>query len=242
MKRLTREEVIKRAIEIHGNKYDYSLVNYISNKINIIIICPYHGKFTQTPDRHMRGNGCIKCGNNKKRDKFKKKLETFIIQSNKIHNKYDYSLSVYKNAHQKIKIICPKHGYFLQTPNHHLSGSGCPACANFVSYQSQKWLDLQNIEKDFREYKIFCKNRCYVVDGYNPITNTVYEFNGDFWHGNPTLYKPEDINPVNKLTFGDLYKQTIEKENNLKSIGYKVISIWESDFKEFFNKSINKIL
>jgi G:T-mismatch repair DNA endonuclease (very short patch repair protein) len=70
----------------------------------------------------------------------------------------------------------------------------------------------------------------YIVDGYDPITNTIYEFNGDFWHGNPSKYKKFDINPISGKTFGELYKKTLEKEDNLKKLGYNVISIWESDY------------
>jgi G:T-mismatch repair DNA endonuclease (very short patch repair protein) len=75
------------------------------------------------------------------------------------------------------------------------------------------------------------KNRKIKPDGYDPTTKTIYEFNGDYWHGNPNLYKSTDTNKHNKKTFEELYKKTIERESFLVKNGYKVVSIWESDFK-----------
>ena len=68
------------------------------------------------------------------------------------------------------------------------------------------------------------------VDGYDPKTNTVYEFHGDFWHGNPVVYNPSDINNKNKKTFGQLYQETIDKENRIRQNGYNLVVIWENDF------------
>lgn len=70
-----------------------------------------------------------------------------------------------------------------------------------------------------------------------PMTQLIiiYEFYGDFWHGNPNIYKCDEINSVNKISFGKLYSNTIDKENKLKSLGYGIISIWESDYKKLVN-------
>jgi len=67
-------------------------------------------------------------------------------------------------------------------------------------------------------------------DGYDKTTNTVYEFWGDFWHGNPDVYNPDNINPRNKLSYGALYEQTITKIKIIKQSGYNLIQIWENDF------------
>lgn len=64
MKKLTTEEFIKRARAIHGDKYDYSKVEYINIKTKVCIICPEHGEFWQVPAEHLRGRGCKDCGNN----------------------------------------------------------------------------------------------------------------------------------------------------------------------------------
>ena len=125
-KKLTTEDFIKRAKEIHGNKYDYSKVEYINAHTKVCIICPEHGEFWQTPDNHCSKRnkcGCPKC--------FGKvfKIEDFVKKAKEIHgDKYDYSKVEYKNSTTKICIICPEHGEFWQTPNKHLTGRGCPKC------------------------------------------------------------------------------------------------------------------
>lgn len=70
----------------------------------------------------------------------------------------------------------------------------------------------------------------YLADGFDPETNTVYEFLGDFWHGNPKIYNPNDINAVNKKSFGILYENTLKRRNYLKSLDYKIKYIWESEY------------
>lgn len=125
-KKITNMIFIERSNKIHKNKYDYSLVNYINNTIKVDIICPIHGKFSQSPKNHMNGSGCVKC-----LGKYKLTTERFKTVSNNIHNKkYDYSLVEYKNMRIKVKIICPIHGEFEQTPDNHLKKCGCPSCGN----------------------------------------------------------------------------------------------------------------
>lgn len=131
MKKLTTKDWTKKVKEIHGNKYSYSKVQYINAKTKVIIICPIHGDFEQTPDHHQRGRGCPKCALEYKSKLFRSNTQEFITKAQKIHgDKYDYSQVDYIKASEKVKIICPKHGVFLQTPNEHLSGYGCIKCAH----------------------------------------------------------------------------------------------------------------
>jgi hypothetical protein len=133
-KRLTTEEFITKAIIVHGDRYDYSKVEYIQNKKKIIIICPEHGEFMQIPSGHIRGKGCAICSNNVISTK-----SEFIEKANIIHNfKYDYSLIEYKNRHSKILILCPDHGGFLQKPNNHLNKQNCPSCAKGGGFDKNK--------------------------------------------------------------------------------------------------------
>jgi hypothetical protein len=124
-KKRTKDEFIICAKKIHGEKYDYSLVEYHGDKIKIKIVCPEHGMFEQRPTNHISGKqGCPKCGQKKPIT-----LRDFIKKANTIHkNKYDYSLAVYLNSKTKIKIKCHLHGVFHQTPNRHLLGDGCILC------------------------------------------------------------------------------------------------------------------
>jgi very-short-patch-repair endonuclease len=125
MLRLTTEDFIKKSRNIHGDKYDYSLVKYINSYTKIKIICPKHGVFEQNPYSHYNGTGCIRCTSNYV------DIKIFIEKSRNIHgDEYDYSLVDYINNHTKVKIICSKHGVFKQEPNGHLNGAGCPKCDN----------------------------------------------------------------------------------------------------------------
>ena len=123
MRKITLEEFIRRAREIHGDKYDYSQVNLVNMTTKITIICPIHGPFEQLPHKHLQGNGCNKCGN-KCQD-----TDSFIEKARQIHgNKYNYSQVRYIDANTKVTIICPIHGPFEQTPALHLLGHGCKHC------------------------------------------------------------------------------------------------------------------
>jgi hypothetical protein len=145
----------------------------------------------------------------------------------------DYSKVNYINGAFTVCLICPIHGEFHQNPKVHLRGTGvCPKCTKNISRGEIEWLDSLGIVK--RQVLINIGTRKFNLDGYDPETNTAYEYNGDYWHGNPKYYKSDDINTGNKKTFGELYKKTLEKERVLKEAGYNVISIWESDFVENF--------
>ena len=141
-KKLTNEEFIKVANNIHNNKYDYSLVNYINNYTKVKIICPLHGIFEQEPRSHYE-RGCKQCSNLKKSS-----FSNFISISNQIHNfKYDYSLIDYKNHRTKIKIICPIHGVFEQFAGNHIRfGHGCPKCY-FDTTRHTKEIFISNSKK-----------------------------------------------------------------------------------------------
>lgn len=119
----TKEEFIRRAKLAHGDKYDYSKVDYKGTKVPVEIICPEHGSFWQKPEKHTAGQNCPKCSG-----RFMDK-NYFIERAREIHgNKYNYNKVDYKRSDVKVKIICPKHGEFSQTPRAHLNGEGCPKC------------------------------------------------------------------------------------------------------------------
>jgi len=123
----TFEVFLEKAKVIHKNKYDYSLVDYKKDKEKIKIICKKHGQFWQMPYAHLKGQGCKKCISEANTSS----TEKFITKANKKHKfKYDYSLVLYKNSKRKVTIICKEHGNFLQIPNGHLNGFGCPQCGS----------------------------------------------------------------------------------------------------------------
>ena len=135
-----KENFIKRAIEIHGEKYDYSKVSYVNNHNKVVIICPEHGEFNCTPKRHLEKNtGCKICGigavNMKKLiTRRSNTLEWFLTEAKKIHgDKYDYSLcrDIIPTHSTKMPIICRTHGTFHQKVGGHIQQkSGCLKCYN----------------------------------------------------------------------------------------------------------------
>ena len=210
--KLTQEEFISKAKLKHGNKYNYSLVNYLGSKIKIKIICPEHGEFEQQPCEHIIGHGCRNCSN----DKIRKSKIFFINESNILHNKkYNYSLVDYENSSKKIKIICPEHGEFEQTPNNHLSKKqGCPKC-------SLKYNKSENELKDFIKLlgiDIIENSRNIIspleLDIFIPSKKLAIEYNGLHWHSE--LYKDDNYH-LNKT-------QECEKQ------GIQVIHIFEDEW------------
>ena len=118
---------IDKAIQIHGDIYDYSKVVYVNSSTKVVIICNKHGEFTQTPNGHICGRGCQVCAGNKKRT-----TEQFIQRAEEIHGtKYEYNNSVYTSLSNKVEIICKEHGKFIQHAGSHIKGSGCPSCAKY---------------------------------------------------------------------------------------------------------------
>jgi very-short-patch-repair endonuclease len=126
-KRLTQPQVLEKFIEVHGYRYDYSLVVYVLTTKNVIIICRIHGAFNQLPKKHMAGQGCSKCAGN-----YKMTQHEFIEQLKQIRGEeYDYSKSIFTSLHNFITIICKTHGPFEQLANTHLYKNGqCTYCNN----------------------------------------------------------------------------------------------------------------
>lgn len=211
----------------HNNKYKY-VGEYNGALKKIDIECPLHGIFQQTPDKHIQGNGCPKCAG-----KIRKTTEEFINEAIQIHgDKYKYP-GEYVNARSDIAIECKKHGIFFQVPDVHLNGSGCPTCSSNSSKPEMKWLDSLGIPNDnkHRHCRIYIGNSYIKPDGFDPDTNTIYEFYGDYFHGNPLIYQSDHVNKKNKKQCGDLYKETMERERLIKEAGYNLVFIWESEWK-----------
>lgn len=313
------EYFIEKSREKHSNKYLYEKVFYNGVINNVIIICPIHGEFKQTPKSHLDGAGCRKCSGCEMDTKYfieksfecfpkntfiydktiyidaKTKIELKCVKCNKyflqnpqshlrgnngcdkcyitnlslsktksrekyikdvtkVHaDKYDYSSLEYNGCSSKVKIICKKHGVFKQIAGDHLSGSGCPQCSTSSGFSKQQ-LDylkmmefiynnkIRTIESDEGEKKI----GRYKVDGYMNYSGErhVFEYHGDFWHGNPKIYDGSEINAVIKKTMGELYNKTKTKEKFMIKKGYKLHVMWENDWNKlkhnilFMQKSI----
>lgn len=153
-KKLTTEEFIQKAKNIHGNKYDYSETKYVNSKSKVVIICKKHGKFLQQPSNHLQGKGCRKCSCNLSQ-------EEFILRCKKVHgNKYDYSNTIYLGQNFSIDIICPTHGIYKQRAYNHLIGNGCFKCAKNRKLDLAEFIARANkVHNNFYNYnKVNYKN------------------------------------------------------------------------------------
>lgn len=136
----TKDKFIEESKKIHGDYYDYSKVCYYNSKTKVEIICPIHGSFWKTPDKHILDSaGCKQCLYDNglhqigRKSSGRNRLDTkkFIERAKVIHKDiYSYSLTNYKKSNISVSIICPIHGEFHQLPSNHLAGKGCKQCAN----------------------------------------------------------------------------------------------------------------
>ena len=172
---------IEEAKLIHNNFYDYSLVNYVNNRTKVKIICPTHGVFEQLPMNHKKGTPCPSCSN----DERKYNLDELIAIGNKIFdNKYDYKYlkEDYTNSSKKVRIVCPEHGVFNQSPfSHFIREHGCSLCKPKSNGEANIEAFLTENQMSFVRQKTFdgCVNKTKLLfDFYLPDYNTCIEFNG----------------------------------------------------------------
>lgn len=233
------KQFIDESIKIHGDKYDYSLVEYKTTDTPVQIICKIHGIFNQIPSCHIIGQGCVKCGILKRTMKQRSTIEEFIRKARLTHgDKYDYSSSVYTTTDSYIGIKCIKHGEFKQVASSHLAGTGCPRCS-YKRYSNGQidWLDtimkyttihIQHIKNDV-EHRIGRTKKH--ADGYSNEYNTIFEFHGCYYHGCPRCFTDRDkISIYKKQSMEEIYQKTLKKEQECRDLGYNLIVIWECDW------------
>lgn len=225
---MTQEEFINKAIKKHGNRYDYSKVAYTNCKNKVCIICSEHGEFWQTPDNHLRKNGCPKCGYKITSQKLSCKKEEFICKSKEIHgDKYDYSKVEYINNRTKVCIICPKHGEFWQTPETHLRGCGCPYCSKNHKYSTEEFIakikEIWKDEYDFSQVK---------YEETHKKVKVICPKHGEFWQSPHNLLKGIGCNQCNESKMERNIRQFLESQ--------KIKFIYEyKDNKDFHRQTID---
>ena len=205
---MKKEEFIEKARLIHGDKYDYSLVEYKNNKTNIIIKCNVCKKFfSQRPRHHLDGHGCPYCSKNKNYT-----TEEFIEKARSIHgDKYDYSLVEYKNSNTKIKIKCNIcKSYFDQKPKHHLDGHGCFKCSK------NKLIDFNlTTEYDGKNYR---EEYINLINEAKAKIPSVYEVHHIL---------PKSMFPLWSKKENNLIKLSIENHYRAHYLLYKIYNNWE---------------
>ncbi len=241
-RRTPLQRFIERANQIHNNKYDYSLVKYVNNSTKVKIICPIHGVFEQRPNNHLQGRNCLRCGYEINSQNFRKTLKQFIFDARLVHgDKYNYLMVEYVNDGTKVKIICPKHGEFYQTPTHHLGGQGCAKCSHHVSKGEKEvynWLKSFNLNVETSNRTILKPKE---IDIYLPDFKLGIEYNGTYWHSDqrqkdPNYHQNKTIKAreagVHLMQFWDFEwdeKQDIVKSIILRKIGKSKYNYYAKD-------------
>ena len=226
---VTTDEFVRQSKLIHGEEYIYDKTVYRGAHSKVIITCRVHGDFEQTAYVHIQGSGCMRCYRERSKRLLTMTTEEFIARASELHdNKYTYDKVVCKGTKHKVIITCRVHGDFEQTVSHHLMGCGCKECANssFVSKQETQWLDSLDTDTIQRQYSI----DNMVVDGYDESTNTVYEYHGDYWHGNLDKFDRDYLNAHTGKTMGELNELTSSREQRIRDLGYNLVVMWESDW------------
>ena len=183
-KQLTTEEFIKKSKNIHGDKYDYSLVEYKNAYTKVDIICREHGIFSMRASDHINyhKSGCSVCALGYKKNNNISEEEFIEKAKNRHGDKYDYSKTKYTNSRSKVIITCKKHGDFSQKAESHIrvNGRGCPNCQtsngeNIVEEYLNKFNFVYEKQKCFDE----CKNiLCLPFDFYLSDNNICVEYDG----------------------------------------------------------------
>ena len=229
---LTTEEFIRKANEVHNFKYDYSLTEYHGCYAKVDIICPIHGKFTQSAYSHLNGHGCKQCAVDASAVNLASNTADFINKAKEIHgDNNDYTYVKYKNARTPVTIVCKKGHIYTQMPNKHLSGHSCPYCTNNISTQEKEIADyIKSLGFDVKTSDRKLLSDSKELDIIVPSKNIAIEFDGLYWHNE--INKPDKNYHLNK---------TIECESK----GLRLIHIFEDEWvdkKDIVKSRLNLIL
>lgn len=231
---MTTEEFIRRAKEVHGDKYDYSKTVYINSSIPVEIICPVHGSIFVLPYSHLHGYECKYCSQEKSRYTFEQFIEDAI---NFYGDKYDYSKVVFKGYREKIEIVCPTHGPFFTKIYPFLKGQGCPSCKDILSKGENKireWLENYNIQFSvYQKFEGLKDTRALNTDLFLPNYGLAIEYQG-IQHYKPVQFNGTTQEDAEKMFEYTLKHDDIKKEYfknstlNLLNICYKDYNIIEN--------------
>ena len=247
MRKKTVKEFIKSAKEVHGDKYDYSKVEYINNSTKVCIICPQHGEFWQRPQDHLRGEGCVKCGKIEMRKKISLGRDKFIQKAQKIfHNMYSYENVDYKNNSTKVLVTCSKHGDFLVSPSNHLRGRGCPfcKCEKYV-YEERLYhflLTIFNENEIIRQYKSDWLSNNKSLDFFIPKYNIAIEHQGSqHFVLQPFLCTKEKFERIKYLD-KEKFNECVSNNVNVFYFSYEKCEIPLNYFAEVYKNENNLLI
>ncbi len=217
-RRLTKEEIIRRFVGAHGDKYGYDLVDYRGIDTHVVIICHIHGQFKQTAKHHLNGHGCPSCGLLKSQTN----SDDFIQRCKDVHgDSYDYSNTKYVGVHDDIEYVCGKHGNVIQLAQNHVRGSGCRYCDSEKT-SSIGESELADYVTSATSFDVVRNRRDvlppYEVDIAIPKLKLAIEYHGLYWHS------------YNHVESRDQKYKHHAKADAAARIGWKLLQIYESEW------------
>ena len=233
--KINYETFLERARATHGDTYEYVEESYIGYRKHMTIICPIHGEFSQTPIAHVYGSKCPHCGKESMLNKLTLPQEEFINRALNAHgNKYDYSKVNYVNLTTKVCIICPIHGEFLQSPDVHLQGKGCPKCqSSKLEMELIKTFEENNIKYEYQSKPKFItkENKFWSVDFYLPQYHVIVECQGQ-QHFTPVDFSGHNwekaVKKCDELKKRDKRKVELCNQNGIEIVYFTNVDIDES--------------
>ena len=240
-------------LENRNNQFTNSIVLkdgeiYKGTYVKLMFVCERNHEFLTLPKTIVRGSGCPQCKvtNNIHRHSYTTDQFVGLLSARNISlphkqvflNEHD----VYNGFRNKLSFYCDQNHVWSTTPDNVLNGkSGCPQCAasKSFSYMAIDWLDTISSQQSIKithqgnaglEFQI--PGTRYKADGYCDQNNTIYEFYGNYWHGNPRLFGSLEVNEVANKTFGELYSDTISREQIIRQLGYNLVTIWEDEYDQ----------
>lgn len=223
-----REVFVERARSVHGYKYEYDRVVYENTNRKVLVTCPTHGDFSVTPKNHVSGkSGCPKCYHERVSERQILTQDQFVEAAQAVHgSRYDYSKSEYRRAIEKVVIICPDHGEFLQAPAVHVAqGSGCPSCTKRVSNAERELagfvesLGVGILTNDWDTLREIMPRS--ELDIYIPSHNLAIEYCGLVWHSDKFTKDP---------------KRHLKKHEACEKLGIRLVTIFEDEW--LLNRSL----
>lgn len=238
-RRLGLDEVIRRSKERYGEgKLDYSeLPKDVITSDTIILTCKDCGfrddKVILSSHMYKYKHGCAKCADKATGDSQRMTQEQFDDEIVPLHPMLDFSEFVCNGATVKGSVKClanSKHIPFKATPDSLRSGHGCPSCGKMISHLCTKWLDGLGIPRVFGETREVSLGLGKIKsDGFDPKTNTVYEYNGCAFHGCPCKKRmPGKWGLLEKQEI--LWNRWKMKEQRILDAGYNLVVMWEHDW------------
>lgn len=231
MRKLSQDEFLQKAFDVHGDRYDYINAVYQSARQRVEIICREHGPFFQLARSHIhQRQGCPQCA-----PTLPLSEAQFDQRVTEQHGAQFKRIGTFRGLKHPIEMECRTHGLFTsKMAETHLRGDGgCPTCTKLtrienlktgnISSSEREWLDQLGI--GIRQHRLTINGQDFIVDGYDDQSKTVYEYYGSFWHGNPDVYDSTAFNAVLGVTFGELLKKTLIRESIIRE-HYNLVVMW----------------